>query len=40
MMCGIMRLPIDKWYKFVAPLFGLIFIAEIVLLTLAMVIGY
>lgn len=40
MMCGIMRLPIDRWYKFVAPLFGIIFIAEIVLLVLATMIGY
>ena len=40
MMCGIMRLPINKWYKFVTPLFGLLFIAEIVLLIVAMMIGY
>lgn len=40
MMCGIMRLPIDKWYKFVTPLFGLLFIAEIVLLCGSFMIGY
>lgn len=40
MMCGIMRLPINKWYKFVTPLFGMIFVAEIVLLIIAMLIGY
>ena len=40
MMCGIMRLPIDKWYKFVTPLFGLIFIASMILLAIAVVIGY
>lgn len=40
MMCGIMRLPIDKWYKFVTPLFGIIFVAEIILLVLATMIGY
>ena len=40
MMCGIMRLPINKWYRFVAPLFGLLFIASMVLLSVAVVIGY
>lgn len=40
MMCGIMRVPINKWYKFVAPLFGLLFIASIVLLGVAVTIGY
>ena len=40
MMCGIMRLPINKWYKFVTPLFGMIYVAEIVLLIIAMLIGY
>ena len=40
MMCGIMGLPVNKWYKFVTPLFGLLFIAEIVLLTIAVLIGY
>lgn len=40
MMCGIMRIPVDKWYKFVTPLFGLLFICEIVLLMGAVAIGY
>lgn len=40
MMCGIMRLPIDKWYKFVTPLFCMLFAASVVLLGLAVVIGY
>lgn len=40
MMCGIMRLPINKWYKFVTPLFGMLFVASIVLLCIAVVIGY
>lgn len=40
MMCGIMRLPIDKWYKFVTPLFGWLFVASMVLLGIAVVIGY
>ena len=40
MMCGIMGLPVNKWYKFVTPLFGLLFAAEIVLLIGAVLIGY
>ena len=40
MMCGIMRLPINKWYRFVTPLFLIIFAASIVLLGAAVVIGY
>lgn len=40
MMCGIMRMPIDKWYKFVTPLFGIIFVAEIILLIVSVMIGY
>lgn len=39
-MCGIMGMPINKWYKFVTPLFGLLFIAEIVLLVISIMIGY
>lgn len=40
MMCGIMGMPIDKWYKFVTPLFLLLFVAEILLLGTAVMIGY
>lgn len=40
MMCGIMRIPVDKWYKFVTPLFGLLFLCEILLLLGAVAIGY
>lgn len=40
MMCGIMRLPIDRWYKFVTPLFGLLFFASIILLGASILIGY
>ena len=40
MMCGIMRLPIDKWYKFVTPLFIMLFVASMILLCIAVVIGY
>ncbi len=40
MMCGIMRVPINKWYKFVTPLFCLLFAASVLLLCIAVVIGY
>lgn len=40
MMCGIMGLPVNKWYKFITPLFGLLFVAEIILLCIAIMIGY
>lgn len=40
MMCGIMRIPVDKWYKYITPLFGLLFLCEIVLLFIAVLIGY
>lgn len=38
--CGLMGVPINKWYRFVAPLFGIIFILEIVFMTIAVFIGY
>lgn len=40
MMCGIMRMPVDRWYKFITPLFGLLFICEVILLMGAVAIGY
>lgn len=40
MMCGIMRMPIDRWYRFITPLFLWLFLASIVLLGGAFVIGY
>lgn len=40
MMCGIMRIPVNKWYKFITPLFGLLFLCEIILLMGAVAIGY
>lgn len=38
--CGLMGVPINKWYKFVAPLFGIFVILEIVFMTIAVSIGY
>ncbi len=40
MVCGIMQVPINKWYKYVAPLFGVLFLEQIALLVLAFMIGY
>ncbi len=40
MMCGIMQVPINKWYRYVAPLFGVLFLEQIALLVLACAIGY
>ena len=39
-MCGIMSIPVNKWYKFVAPMFGLMFLAQIVLICGAVAINY
>lgn len=40
MMCGIIKVPVGKWYKFVTPLFGLMFIAQVALILIAVAIGY
>ena len=40
MMCGIMGMPVNKWYKFVTPLFAMLVVAEIALLIIAVLIGY
>lgn len=40
MMCGIMRMPIVKWYRYITPLFLIFFVLEIVLLSIAVLIGY
>lgn len=38
--CGIMGIPIQKWYKFVWPLLLMMFVLELVLITVATMIGY
>ena len=38
--CGLMGVPIDKWYKFVTPLFVIVLLLEIVFMTIAVTIGY
>lgn len=40
MMCGIMKIPVTKWYKYLTPLFGIMFIAQVILIVLAVAIGY
>lgn len=39
-MCGIMNIPVNKWYKFIAPMFGLMFLAQVLLMCGAVAIGY
>ena len=39
-MCGIMRMPINKWYRFVTPLFAIIFVVEIIMIIIGVLIGY
>lgn len=38
-VCGLSKIPMEKWWKFYTPLFGLMFIAEIVIVSVAVVIG-
>ena len=38
--CGLMGIPLERWYKFITPLFGILFIMEFVFMTAAVMIGY
>ncbi len=38
--CGLMGLPIEKWYKFVTPLFGLMFLLQVIFIAIAVAIGF
>jgi uncharacterized ion transporter superfamily protein YfcC len=38
--CGIAKIPIDRWWKFYLPGFGLTFIAQLIFIALAVAIGY
>lgn len=40
MMCGIMKIPVNKWYRFLLPLFMIMFIAQIIMICIAVYIGY
>ena len=38
--CAIMRIPIDRWYKFIAPLFCIWFAMQLAFMAIAVMIGY
>lgn len=38
--CGLMGIPINKWYKFIAPLFGIMFSLQVVMMVIAVAIGF
>lgn len=38
--CGLMGIPINKWYKFIAPLFGIMFILQVIMMIIAVAIGF
>lgn len=40
MMCGIMKIPVTKWYRYLYPLFAIMFAAQVILIVLAVAIGY
>ena len=37
--CGVMGIGMDRWIKFVAKLFGIMFVLQAVMLTIAVAIG-
>jgi len=39
-VCGVARIKVDKWLKWFLPLFGLLFLTQCVLVTVAMLINY
>lgn len=39
-MCGLMGVPMNKWYRFITPLFLMMFVLEIIFLMLAVSFGY
>lgn len=38
--CGLMGIPIEKWYKFMGPLFGIMVLLQIVMIIIATMINY
>lgn len=38
--CGLMGVPLNKWYKFITPLFGMMVLMQIAFLTFAVATGY
>ncbi len=39
-MCGIGKIPLDKWYKFFLPVFGVCFLVQVALIIVAVLINY
>ena len=39
-LCGLMSLPINKWYKFITPLFLIMLLLQIIFIIIAVVINY
>ena len=39
-MCGIGKIPLDRWYKFFIPVFAVCFCVQVILLIIAVMIGY
>ena len=39
-MCGIGKIPLDKWYKFFLPVYGICFLVQVILIVIAVMIGY
>ncbi|MBQ2095347.1 MAG: YfcC family protein, partial [Firmicutes bacterium] len=39
-MCGIGKIPLDRWYKFFLPVFGVCFLVQVILIVIAVAIGY
>lgn len=38
--CGLMGIPVEKWYKFMAPLFGLMVTLQVIMIVIAALINY
>jgi uncharacterized ion transporter superfamily protein YfcC len=39
-MCGMSRVPINKWWRFFLPVFGILVVVQIIFMTIATTIGY
>ena len=40
LISGLMNIPANKWFRFVAPLFGIMFCLQVVFMCLAVAIGF
>lgn len=38
--CGLMGMPLNKWYKFITPFFGIVLVLEVIFMFIAVAIGY